>query len=220
MADTRISKIQQRTGNFADLPILSTAELGYAKDERRLFIGNDPITVGTGNGANTVFVVDIDVNNPGVIQVAVDGTQINAVDYSLVGTTLTLANAPAAGETVVVYFNSEIEIAKDVERPTVVSLPANGNLAETGFAFDTTVADAIIMNYTLASTNGVRIGQLRIAVDTGSSTFAIDDNYTESATIDVVFGVDISTANTAKLIYTDNDNAISTFKFTYQLWKS
>lgn len=220
MADTRISKIQNRNGDFADLPILSTAELGYAKDERRLFIGNDPITVGTGNGANTSFVVDIDVHNPGIIQVVVGGTQVNAADYSLSGTTLTFATAPAGGDDIVVYFNSEIEIARNVEDPTVVSLPASGNVAETGFAFDTTVADAIIIDYTLASTNGVRIGQLRVAVDTNSSTAAIDDNYVETSSVDVVFGVDIATSNTAKIVYTDNDNAISTFKFTYQLWKS
>ena len=50
MATTRTSKIRVRQGNFADLPVLDPGELGYAKDSRRLFIGNDTVNVGTGNG--------------------------------------------------------------------------------------------------------------------------------------------------------------------------
>jgi len=46
MAIIQISKIQQRTGNLVDLPQLSEAQLGWANDAKRLFIG------GTGN-ANT-----------------------------------------------------------------------------------------------------------------------------------------------------------------------
>lgn len=41
MAITQFSKIIQRTGNLADLPQLAPGELGYATDERRLFIGNE-----------------------------------------------------------------------------------------------------------------------------------------------------------------------------------
>jgi hypothetical protein len=64
------------------------------------------------------------------------------------------------------------------------------------------------------------VGQLRVAVDTNSSTTAIDDQYTQTGAVDVVFGPDISVTDTLKLVYTDNDNQISTFKFTYQLWNS
>ena len=39
MAIIQISKIQQRSGNLVDLPELSEAELGWATDERRLFVG-------------------------------------------------------------------------------------------------------------------------------------------------------------------------------------
>jgi phage tail protein X len=46
MAIIQISKIQQRSGNLVDLPQLSEAQLGWANDAKRLFIG------GTGN-ANT-----------------------------------------------------------------------------------------------------------------------------------------------------------------------
>ena len=39
MAIIQISKIQQRSGNLVDLPQLSEAQLGWANDARRLFIG-------------------------------------------------------------------------------------------------------------------------------------------------------------------------------------
>jgi len=42
MAIIQISKIQHRTGANVDLPQLAEGELGFATDERRLYIGNDP----------------------------------------------------------------------------------------------------------------------------------------------------------------------------------
>jgi hypothetical protein len=46
MAIVQISKIQVRSGNIADLPQLAVGEFGWAIDEQRLFIGNDPNTIG------------------------------------------------------------------------------------------------------------------------------------------------------------------------------
>ncbi len=43
---------------------------------------------------------------------------------------------------------------------------------------------------------------------------------TETAAVGITFSVDIATANTMKLKYTDADNLISTFKYTYKLWNS
>lgn len=42
MSITQISKIQIRTGSISDLPELDVGEFGFATDDRRLFIGNDP----------------------------------------------------------------------------------------------------------------------------------------------------------------------------------
>ena len=41
MAIVQISKLQQRSGNLVDLPQLDEAELGFASDEKLLFIGKD-----------------------------------------------------------------------------------------------------------------------------------------------------------------------------------
>jgi hypothetical protein len=216
MADTRISKIKVRQGNFSDLPTLDPGEFGFAKDVRRLFIGNDTISVGTGNGVLTQFTVPIGLTEPGVLRVFVDGTAVNASDYTLVGTTLTFSSAPTGAITV--GFNSEVDLG---EQPvSEIQLAANATNSDTGFQVDTTQYDVIIMDYTLKSTNGVRVGQIRFATDTSASTTTIDDNYTETGVVNVQFNVDIATANTMKLQYTDYDNLISTFKYTYQTWNS
>jgi hypothetical protein len=216
MADTRISKIKVRQGNFSDLPTLDPGEFGFAKDVRRLFIGNDTISVGTGNGVLTQFTVPIGLTEPGVLRVFVNGVAVNASDYTLVGTTLTFSSAPTGAITV--GFNSEVDLG---EQPvSEIQLAANATNSDTGFQVDTTQYDVIIMDYTLKSTNGVRVGQIRFATDTSASTTTIDDNYTETGVVNVQFNVDIATANTMKLQYSDYDNLISTFKYTYQTWNS
>jgi hypothetical protein len=43
MSITSISRITHRKGFYEDLPQLANGELGWAVDERRLFIGNDPV---------------------------------------------------------------------------------------------------------------------------------------------------------------------------------
>lgn len=46
MAIVQISRIQHRTGNYSDLPQLANGEIGWASDQRRVFIGNDPNVYG------------------------------------------------------------------------------------------------------------------------------------------------------------------------------
>jgi len=216
MADTRISKIKVRQGNFSDLPNLDPGEFGFAKDQRRLFIGNDTVSVGTGNGILTQFTVPIGLTEPSLLRVFVNGTAVNASDFTLSGTTLTFSTAPTGAITV--GFNSEIDLGEDV--PVAIQLAANGNSADTGFSVITTQHNIVIMDYTLESTNGVRVGQLKFATDTSASTSTIDDIFTETGTVGIVFNLDIGTPNTMKLQYTDSDNLISNFKYTYQSWNS
>ena len=218
MADTRISKIKVRQGDFADLPMLDPGEIGYATDNQRLFIGNTTISVGTGNGVNTAFVVPSTLLQNGVVAIFDAGTQVNAADYSIVGSTLTFSTAPTGAITA--NYNGEISMERYATIPSIIELAANGSSAITGFSIDTTLYNIAIIDYTLESTNGVRVGQIRMATDISASTSAIDDNYTETSTVDVTFGADISVANTLRLMYTDGANAITKFKYTYQLWNS
>jgi len=218
MATTRLSKIRVRQGNFADLPVLDPGELGYAKDSRRLFIGNDVVSVGTGNGVLTAFTIPLALSKPNITTVSVAGSAVNASTYTISGTTLTFASAPTGAITV--GFNNEIDIVSDVTIPSEISLAANGSSADTGFQIDTSLYNVVVMDYTLESTNGVRIGQLRFGTDTSASANTIGDNYTETAAVGITFSLDTATANTLKLQYTDADNLITKFKYTYQLWNS
>ena len=218
MADTRISKIKVRQGDFADLPMLDPGEIGYATDNQRLFIGNTTISIGTGNGVNTAFVVPSTLLQNGVVAIFDAGTQVNVADYSIVGSTLTFSTAPTGAITA--NYNGEISMERYATIPSIIELAANGSSAITGFSIDTTLYNIAIIDYTLESTNGVRVGQIRMATDISASTSAIDDNYTETATVDVTFSADISVANTLRLMYTDGANTITKFKYTYQLWNS
>lgn len=218
---TQISKIKVRQGVFADLPILDSGEFGYATDVQRLFIGNVEYSVGTGNGAIDTFTVPIAASDPNtIVAVLVDGAEVNTADYTITGTTLVFSTPPANNAAITVKFNTEVDLNRFATIPQSIQLPAAGNNAATGFSVDTTSYNIVVMDYTLETTNGVRVGQLRFATDTSASTTAIDDNYTETGPVDIVFSADISISDTLRLMYTDNDNAIAKFKYTYQLWNS
>lgn len=221
MATTQTSKIKVRQGDFSALPLLDSGEFGYALDEHRLFIGNLTVNIGTGDAATASFIVPHGLSTPTTLSaVFVDGIEINPSYYTIAGTTLTFSSPPANNAVITATFNSEVEIKRHATLPNYVQLAASGTNAETGFSVDTTSYNVVIMDYTLHTSNGVRVGQLRFATDTTASTTSIDDNYTETAPVDIVFSVDIGTTNTLKLMYTDNDNAIAKFKYTYQLWNS
>jgi len=218
MATTRISKVSVRKGNFSDLPMLDAGEIGYATDVRRLFIGNSSVSIGTGNGVLTQFTIPLALSKPNIVTVSVAGTQQSTSAYTISGTTITFGSAPTGAITA--NFNSEIDVVSDVTLPSSIELAANGSSANTGFQVDTQLYNIVVMDYTLESTSGVRLGQLRFGTDTSASTSTIDDNYTETAAVGITFSVNIATANTMKLQYTDADNKICKFKYTYQLWNS
>ena len=222
MADTRISKIQIRQGNFADLPLLDVGELGYATDRHRLYIGNNLVEVGTGDGVSDTFSIPMYLSSPNNIKAAfIDGVQVNAANYSMSYTTLTFATPPAVGEVITVKYNTEVEVARDISNdPVEETLPANGNLLDTGVIFDTTLTNTAFLNYTLKTANGLRIGELRMSVDTDTGLTVFSDNFDQTGAVDIIFNVDGSIANTLKLQYTDNDNLQATFKYTYQLWNN
>jgi len=173
MADTRISKIQIRRGDIADLPILAPGEFGYATDTQRLFLGNEEYTVGTGNAAQTVFQVPTGVDYPltssNITNPALylDNTLINAASYTVAGTTITFSSPPAAG-TITMKFNSELATVNDTVRPGNLQLAASASAGTaTGFGFDTSVYDTAFIDYSikLAGGTGYRMGQLRILID-------------------------------------------------------
>jgi hypothetical protein len=82
MAIIQISKIQHRTGANVDLPQLSEGELGFATDDQKLYIGNDPILHPPANNSTTTQVEIL--------------TEVSTLQYARLeggaNTTLNLAN--------------------------------------------------------------------------------------------------------------------------------
>ena len=56
MAIVQISKIIHRTGANTDLPQLDTGEIGFASDEQKIYIGNDPLLHPIPDGQTTTQV--------------------------------------------------------------------------------------------------------------------------------------------------------------------
>ncbi len=227
MPDTRISKVQCRQGNIADIPILSPGEFGYALDVHRLFLGNEDYTVGTGNATQTVFQVPTGVDYPLTSSnitnpsLYLDGILINATNYTVAGTTVTFSSPPAAG-TITMKFNSEIAAINDTVRPGNLQLAASASAGTaTGFGFDTLIYDTAFIDYSikLAGGTGFRIGQLRLLIDSSAGTVYTDDQYnTLTANVDVEFAGNINGSDFS-LTYTNNETSTATFYYTFKLWK-
>jgi hypothetical protein len=58
MAITQYTQINNRSGLQRDLPQLSTAELGWSIDTRRLFIGNGTLAEGAPEVGNTELLTE------------------------------------------------------------------------------------------------------------------------------------------------------------------
>lgn len=226
MADTRISKIQIRRGNLSDLPILSEGELGYALDVQRIFIGNSTQTIATGDGTETTFTIPTSsaypltsVYNP---RFYIDGTEVNATDYTVASTSITFATPPAANEVITMRWNSELVIQNNIKTPPTMELAASAAAGtSTGFSFNTTLYDTVFMNYSikLGAGLGVRAGSLRIVVDETAGTYYIDDQYnTLTSTMDITFDGSI-TNNVFELTYQNNESSTATVYYTFELWK-
>lgn len=88
MAITQISKIQIRTGNNTDLPVLAPGELGYSTDTKQLYVGN----VGGALPTDNTQILSL----PATVATAVDTTISHKIPVVINGITyyLALTSAP------------------------------------------------------------------------------------------------------------------------------
>ena len=86
MAIVQISKIQQRSGNLVDLPQLDDAELGWANDARRLFIGkttpNENVEILTSYSTISFSQIDGAVGNLNISNLTAANGQVLSFDGS------------------------------------------------------------------------------------------------------------------------------------------
>lgn len=199
--------------------MLESAELGYANDQRRLFIGNEDINIGRGNGLITDFIIPHSLISPDVISIFVGDHERS--DYRVSGNTLIFSDPPGEKD-IIMKFNSEIIIkdnaSSNIIQPNEISLTPNAKNEHTGIILNLNLYDAAIINYTLSNGNGSRIGQIFIIVNEKMKS-SIKDVNTTAGKIGIIFKVSVK-KNILKLMYDDNDNMSSKFKYTYQLWQS
>lgn len=80
MAIVQISKIIHRTGANVDLPQLDTGELGYATDEGKLYIGNDP--AGSLPTIDGKYITEILTSTSTLDFSRIEGSQNASVNFS------------------------------------------------------------------------------------------------------------------------------------------
>lgn len=188
---------QQRNGNLGDihyaLDDVLPGELLYAKDARRLFIGNDPVTL-DGDSIQTEFNFGVDADAEhmyaGAFKVLVDDVlQVDGVDYTHDDLLFTFTTAPPAGTGNIVFkYLSEIHLFEPdvgLDIPSLVELTpvAVPGTPEpiTSVAFDGTRYDNIDIRYSLRNaTGGFRKGVLSIAIDPVANAHTVTDNYTSN----------------------------------------
>jgi hypothetical protein len=181
-----IFKVKQ--GNMADLPALQPGEFGYAKDTRRLFIGNDEI-LRDGDGSTTDFNLGTDLDNlSGTYKLYVDNIlQIEGIHY-LVDNYIVRFNTPPSTGTanIKLLFNSEITLT-DVPEGINNNIPKSASLsftAPTPVDFNFITIDGsrfgdVQIRYTIINTSGDRRkGTLNISIDAANNIFDISDSYT------------------------------------------
>lgn len=226
MATTRISKIKVRNGDLSDLPVLDPSEFGYSTDEHRLFIGNDELTVGTGDGSRKTFNIPISSNfplptnnleNP---KFFVNGSQRS--DITIGGTTVTFATAPVINAIITIKFNSEIALVNSTETPSsLLFAAATPSFVDTNFTFNYNIYDTCYIDYTVRLTNnsGFRMGRIRLMIDRINDEFKIDDEYNSvTNTTEIDFDGKL-VGNYFYLTYKNNTFSPAVFKYTFKLWK-
>lgn len=231
MAETVISTMQVRRGNLDDLPLLAPGELGYATDALRLFIGNELLTVGTGDGNTTDFqlpgtvdglpLTDRSFVNPILY---VNGAETAASMYSLQTTTITFSTAPAAGEVIEIGFNTEIATTSSINNVIdtfTMSLDADAAIGtETYLRFGADAFDIMIIDYSLRTGGSkFRVGQMRVIIDSNTTNFDVADNYNSlNGNPAVTFGGNI-TNGVFTLTYENLESTSADLQYTYKLWK-
>lgn len=226
MTEVRISKFQLRNGNIDEMPVLDKAEMGYANDVNRLFIGTEELTIGAGDGATVEFQLPtfqnllIPPESLETLKIFVDGAERSDVSFGV--NTVTFSSPPSVSSNITMKYNLEIETVNYSKIPFVLSL--NGNVSEytdTGISVDYNAYDSFFIKYTLSMDNDsdLRVGELRGLIDSNTDTFKIDDQYNSLINEEYVeFNGSIENGM-FNITYRNSSASSATFKYIFELWK-
>ena len=191
MAVIQISKIQLRRGLQENLPQLSSAEMGWSVDERRLFIGNGTLDEGApSTGVTEVLTTQSIFNELGNITIL----QGNVANLEANVTTL------------------QSEVSSLQANAAVHSLTFLDNmLTATNTAITLNSLTSNTYDYTIVRGTTSRVGTLKVTELLGTAVY--EDDYVETASTGVVLAF-ASNVNAAIMTYTTTstgDNATFTY---------
>ncbi len=186
-----VKKIIQRRGLMQHLPILSSGEIGYATDSRRMFIGNDIITL-TGS-VDPEFVYDFNIPlqsmTSNLYSIFInDQQQQDLVDYVVLSTggiKFTVLDPPlTTADSVHLRYNTEIPIKESITTNESILVELDGNASvSTPIPETATLVDArnnFNFHYTISNASGFRKGIL--SVSTSDTNVILDDSFSINAT--------------------------------------
>lgn len=216
MADNITAKIQLRRGALGDLPLLDEAELGYATDEHRLFIGNTPLSF-VGNGETTRFTIQNRTLIPNHIMVYVDNSEVHpGIEYIIEGTNIVFAVPPDNGSNIVVNFNTEIQTQRNAVTMSVIPLVPTP-IGSYGTALSVSLANGntAIIDYSVKLGNTITMGTLHLFYDNDTNLNHIGDN----SIPEVQFSAGMW-SNRLHLLYTNTTGSTASFNYSIRLWNT
>lgn len=208
-------KIIQRRGLFEHLPILSSGEIGYATNDRRMFIGNDIITR-TGTGiADEIYDFNIPLHHMQnkLYSIFKNDEVLDAGDYVVLSTgSIKFTAVIPTSDTVVLKYNTEIPIKETATSNDSHTVSLDGNISGPKTIEETTITRTASHNfnyhYTISNAYGFRKGILSVSID--GTNVILDDSFSINATPDKLRHIFSGTVTVDPIIAPD-----VTFKLSY-----
>lgn len=173
MAVIQISRIQQRRGLEADLPSLSSAELGWSVDTRKLYIGNGTTEEGAPSLGKTEIL-----------------TQYSILDFE----TSFAANVATLQGNVIVLEGNIVALTAAVAAVTDVTVHRALTAGASAATITNVTANNAVISYTISQGSQQRTG--KINVSRISNAVSYEEDYTETGTTDIVFTMNANVTHT------------------------
>lgn len=173
MAVIQISRIQQRRGLEADLPSLSSAELGWSVDTRKLYIGNGTTEEGAPSLGKTEIL-----------------TQYSILDFE----TSFAANVATLQGNVIVLEGNIVALTAAVAAVTDVTVHRALTAGASAATITNVTANNAVISYTISQGSEQRTG--KINVSRISNAVSYEEDYTETGTTDIVFTMNANVTHT------------------------
>ena len=180
MAVIQISKIQVRRGLQENLPQLSSGEMGWSVDERRLYIGNGTLV----EGAPTVGVTEI------LTEYSADN---NAANIALLQSNVSILQSYAS------------LTSNNVAKTTLVLASNIGSATNTALTLTDSLTNLI--DYRITRGIEARVGTIKVTQISGNVA-VVDDEYTETGNTGVILSF-FAYGNSAVLQYTTTNTSTS-----------